>query len=153
MRWKGKSTMNSKYDSLKLENQLCFPLYACSKEVVKQYKPYLDHIDLTYTQYITMMVMWEGKQLTVKELGEYLYLDSGTLTPVLKKLESKGYVLRSRSKDDERNLIVTLTEQGERLKDEAYEIPMKVGQCVKLKPEEAKLLYQLLYKVLNGMSQ
>lgn len=153
MRWKGKNTMNSKYDSLKLENQLCFPLYACSKEVVKQYKPYLDQIDLTYTQYITMMVMWERKQLTVKELGEHLYLDSGTMTPVLKKLESKGYVLRSRSKDDERNLIVTLTEQGEKLKDEAYEIPMKVGQCVKLQPEEAKLLYQLLYKVLNGMSE
>lgn len=153
MKWKGNSAVNNKYDSLKLDNQLCFPLYACSKEVVKQYKPYLDEIDLTYTQYITMMVMWERKQLTVKELGEYLYLDSGTLTPVLKKLELKGYVFRSRSRDDERNLIVTLTESGEKLKDDALEIPIKVSQCVKLQPDEAKLLYQLLYKVLNGMSE
>lgn len=144
--------MDKKYDALKLENQLCFPLYACSKEVVKQYKPFLDEIDLTYTQYITMMVMWERKELTVKELGEYLYLDSGTLTPVLKKLESKGYVVRSRAKDDERNLIVTLTARGEELKDRAVTIPGKVGQCVKLQPEEAQTLYQLLYKILQEIS-
>lgn len=144
--------MDKKYDALKLENQLCFPLYACSKEVVKQYKPFLDEIDLTYTQYITMMVMWERKELTVKELGEYLYLDSGTLTPVLKKLESKAYVVRSRAKDDERNLIVTLTARGEELKDHAVAIPGKVAQCVKLQPEEAHTLYQLLYKILREIS-
>lgn len=94
--------MADKYDLLKLENQLCFPLYACSKEIVRRYKVYLDKLDLTYTQYIVMMVMWEDKELNVKELGDKLFLDSGTLTPVLKKLESKGYVTRERSKIDER---------------------------------------------------
>ena len=104
-----------KYDALKLEKQLCFPLYAVSKEIVKKYKPYLDELDLTYTQYITMMVMWEHKEMNVKELGEHLYLDSGTLTPVLKKLEQKGWVKRNRAKEDERVLIVTLTAEGEKL--------------------------------------
>ena len=103
-----------KYDALKLEKQLCFPLYAVSKEIVKKYKPYLDELDLTYTQYITMMVMWEHKEMNVKELGEHLYLDSGTLTPVLKKLEQKGWVKRNRAKEDERVLIVTLTAEGEK---------------------------------------
>ena len=95
-----------KYESLKLSNQLCFPLYACSKEIIRKYKPYLDDIDLTYTQYIAMMVLWEKKTVNVKLLGECLYLDSGTLTPVLKKLESKGYITRERSSEDERNLVV-----------------------------------------------
>lgn len=106
-----------KYDALKLENQLCFPLYAVSKEIVKRYKPFLDRLDLTYTQYITMMVLWEHRQMNVKELGEYLYLDSGTLTPVLKKLEQKGWIERTRARDDERVLIVTLTQEGDRLKE------------------------------------
>ena len=101
--------MSNEFDTLKLENQLCFPLYACSREIVKKYKPYLDELDLTYTQYITMMVMWERKQINVKELGECLFLDSGTLTPLLKKLEQKGWVTRQRAKSDERVLIVTLT--------------------------------------------
>ena len=144
--------MKNKYDILKLENQLCFPLYACAREVVKKYKPFLDKINLTYTQYITMMVMWERKELNVKELGEYLYLDSGTLTPVLKKLESKGYITRTRSKDDERNLLVRLTEQGGKLKEQAVEIPMQLEKCVKLTLEEAKELYKLLYKMLDNMA-
>ncbi|MCH5343674.1 MAG: MarR family transcriptional regulator [Acetatifactor sp.] len=139
-----------KYDCLKLENQLCFPLYACSKEIVRRYKPFLDELDLTYTQYITMMVMWEKKEMNVKELGSCLYLDSGTLTPVLKKLESKGYIARARSKFDERNLVLTITEEGEKLKDRAVEIPAKMGQCVHLKPDEATQLYQLLYKILGN---
>ncbi len=139
------------YDSLKLENQLCFPLYACAKEVVRKYKPYLDEIDLTYTQYITMMVLWEKKQMNVKELGSFLYLDSGTLTPVLKKLEAKGYVVRSRSKEDERNLEIHITEEGEALKDRAVTIPVQIGQCVKLSPEEAGQLHQLLRKLLGAM--
>lgn len=130
-----------KYDALKLEKQLCFPLYAVSKEIVKKYKPYLDELDLTYTQYITMMVMWEHKEMNVKELGEHLYLDSGTLTPVLKKLEQKGWVKRNRAKEDERVLIVTLTAEGERLRDKAVEIPQKVGGCVCLDQEEAASLY------------
>ena len=89
------------FDNLKLENQLCFPLYACSKEIIKRYKPFLGAIDLTYTQYITMMVLWDKKELTVKDLGKCLFLDSGTLTPLLKKLETKGYIDRKRSADDE----------------------------------------------------
>lgn len=138
-----------KDDLLKLENQLCFPLYACAKEVVKQYKPYLDEIDLTYTQYITMMVLWDRKSLNVKALGKYLYLDSGTLTPLLKKLEKQGYIKRERSVEDERNLIVTITEKGEELKKKAIEIPVKIGDCMKLPKEDAKVLYDILYRILN----
>ena len=141
--------MSDKYDCLKLENQVCFPLYACAKEVVRKYKPFLDQLDLTYTQYIAMMVMWDKKEMNVKELGEYLYLDSGTLTPVLKKLEVKGYVLRNRSKADERNLIVTITAEGEALKEKAVEIPGQIGKCIPLEPQEAAQLYGLLYKILG----
>ena len=140
--------MADKFDSLKLDNQLCFPLYACSKEIVRMYKPFLDDIDLTYTQYITMMVMWETEQINVKNLGERLYLDSGTLTPLLKKLEAKGYIARSRSKTDERNLIVTLTDEGRLLKQKAVCIPEKMAGCVHLTKEEAFELYRLLHKVL-----
>lgn len=143
--------MDGKYNALKLENQLCFPLYACSKEVVKRYKPFLDKLDLTYTQYITMMVMWEKKSINVKELGECLFLDSGTLTPLLKKLESKGYITRERSKSDERNLIVTITKKGEALRDDAVEVPAQMGKCVNLSSDEAKTLYMLLYKLLGEM--
>lgn len=142
-------TIADKYDSLKLKNQLCFPLYACSKEVVKKYKPFLDKIGLTYTQYITMMVMWECKELMVKEIGQCLYLDSGTLTPVLKKLEEKGLVRRERAKEDERNMIITITEAGEALKDQAVEIPAQIGACINLEPEEAMEMYRLLYKILG----
>ena len=143
---------NNKYESLKLENQLCFPLYACSKEVIRRYKPYLDKLDLTYTQYIAMMVMWEKKEVTVKELGKCLYLDSGTLTPVLKKLEEKNYVVRNRSKADERNLIVSITQEGEELQEQAVQIPVSLVACVNLEPQEAQQLYQLLYKLLDGLS-
>lgn len=142
--------MAERYDVLKLENQLCFPLYVCAKEVVKQYKPFLDKIDLTYTQYITMMALWERKQISVKELGEILFLDSGTLTPVLKKLEQKGYINRCRSKEDERVLQVSLTEQGEALKEEAVEIPAQIGGCISLEPQEAALLYKILHKLLDS---
>ncbi len=136
------------YERLKLENQLCFPLYACAKEVVRKYKPYLDEIGLTYTQFITMLVLWERKSINVKQLGEYLYLDSGTLTPLLKKLEAQGLVKRKRMVEDERNLLVELTIQGEELKDKAVDIPNKVGKCIGLTTKEATLLYNLLYKVL-----
>ncbi|MBQ8662730.1 MAG: MarR family transcriptional regulator [Eubacterium sp.] len=140
---------NSKYDVLKLENQLCFPLYACSREVIKNYRPYLDELDLTYTQYITMMVFWEHKKINVKELGKKLFLDSGTLTPVLKSLEAKGYVNRYRSTEDERVLIVEITEAGEALKEKAVAIPKTLASCVNLSPEESLQLYQLLYKLLR----
>ena len=139
----------SKYDVLKLENQLCFPLYACSKEIVKKYKPYLDEINLTYTQYITMLVLWEKESCNVKELGECLFLDSGTLTPLLKKLESKGYVVRSRSLEDERNLMINITPLGMELREKAIEIPEKVGTCISLEPKEAEFLYKILYKMLQ----
>ncbi len=135
-------------DTLKLENQLCFPLYACSKEVVKKYHPLLKKIDLTYTQYITMMVLWEQKDMNVKSLGEKLYLDSGTLTPLLKKLEKKGYIRRTRNTKDERNLIISITNKGEELKKACENIPKQIGGCIPLSKEESITLYQLLYKLL-----
>lgn len=140
---------NAKYDSLKLKNQLCFPLYAASREIIKQYKPFLDEIDLTYTQYIAMMVLWEKKSLTVKEMGELLYLDSGTLTPLLKKMESKGLLTRSRSTEDERSLNVVITDMGEQLKERALSVPEKIASCSRIEPEEAFTLYRILYKMLG----
>ncbi|MCR5053298.1 MAG: MarR family transcriptional regulator [Lachnospiraceae bacterium] len=144
---------NVKYDCLKLENQLCFPLYACAKEVVRKYKPILDKLDLTYTQYITMMVLWDKPDMNVKEIGDALYLDSGTLTPLLKKLEQKGYIKRTRSKADERSIDVTLTKKGEALKEKAIAVPGKIGKCVPLSEDEAKTLYQLLYKILRNSTE
>lgn len=137
------------YDVLKLKNQLCFPLYACARETIKNYKPHLDKLGLTYTQYITMLVLWEHKQMTVKELGVELYLDSGTLTPLLKKLEEKGLVNRKRSALDERNLIVSLTPAGEAMKDDAVGVPVELAKCVNLSHEETVTLYRLLYKLLG----
>ena len=140
-----------KYDNLKLENQLCFPLYVCSKEIIKKYKPFLDEIDLTYTQYITMMVLWNKEEINVTELGKYLYLDSGTLTPVLKKLENKGYIIRKRAKEDERNLIVSITEEGKNLRKKAKEVPSKIAKCINLEEKEALELYRILYKLLSNL--
>ena len=140
---------NSKYESLKLKNQICFPLYAASREIIKQYKPFLDEIDLTYTQYIAMMILWDKKTINVKQMGELLYLDSGTRTPLLKKLEAKGMLTRTRSKDDERNLDIAITSKGEQLKDKALTVPQKMAQCSKLEPEEAITLYRILYKILG----
>lgn len=123
---------NERYEALRLDNQLCFPLYACAKEIVRRYKPFLDEIDLTYTQYIVMMVLWEEREINVKELGSRLYLDSGTLTPVLKRLEQKGLITRQRDDKDERVLIVSITKEGDELKDKAVEIPVKMAGCVSL---------------------
>ena len=142
-----------KYDSLKLENQLCFPLYAAAREVIKQNHTPLDNIDLTYTQYITMMVFWQEKCLSVKELGQKLYLDSGTLTPVLKSLEAKGFVTRSRSIDDERIVIASVTEKGMSLRDSALAVPQQVAGCIRLEPSEAMQLYKLLYKILDSFGK
>lgn len=144
--------MTDQYDSLRLENQLCFPLYACSKEIIKAYKPYLDELDLTYTQYITMMVMWEHKELRVKEVGEKLFLDSSTLTPLLKKLEEKGYVTRRRSETDERDVFITITESGEALKEKALVVPERLASCVKLEPQKAAVLYQTLYEIIGTLT-
>lgn len=142
--------MKKNYDALKLENQLCFPLYAVSKEIVRRYKPFLDEIDLTYTQYITMMVLWESKQMSVKGLGEKLYLDSGTLTPLLKRLEQKGLLTRQRDSRDERILMVSITKSGEKLKEQAIKVPEKMMGCVPLEAEDAKELYQILHKMMDG---
>ena len=144
---------SDKYDALRLENQLCFPLYVCAKEIVKAYTPYLEKLGITYTQYITMMVMWEHKELRVKEIGGHLYLDSGTLTAVLKKLEEKGFVTRKRSEQDERGLVVTITPLGEELKDKAVDIPKQLGGCVALEPQKARELYDLLYEVIGKLTE
>ena len=142
---------DTRYEALKLENQLCFPLYACAREVVKKYKPFLDDIDLTYTQYVTMMVLWEKPSVTSKEIGERLHLDSGTLTPVIKKLAEKGLVTRARSAEDERNLVVALTDAGLALRDRAACIPDQMGKCICLSPEDAGTLYRILYQLLGSM--
>ena len=142
-----------KYDSLKLENQLCFPLYACSKEITRRYKPFLSKLDLTYTQYITMMVLWETHELSVKELGDKLFLDSGTLTPLLKKLETKGYLTRNRSVKDERNLIIKVTDKGMALREEALSVPQEIRSCVILTDDEAAALFKLLQSFMNTIEQ
>lgn len=140
---------NSKYDSLKIDRQLCFPLYAASREIIRTYRPFLDRLGLTYTQYITMMVVWEYRKISAKELGEKLFLDSGTLTPVLKCLEGKGYIKRNRSPDDERLLMIEITDDGDELKEQALFVPAEMTKCVKLTKEEAMTLYSLLYKLLD----
>lgn len=142
--------MSDKYDVLKLDNQLCFPMYAVSKEIVRRYTPFLNEIDLTYTQYIAMMVMWEHKQLSVKELGKKLFLDSGTLTPLLKNLEKKGLVTRERSKLDERVLVVSITDDGMKLREKAVEVPEKIAGCVHIDEEEAIQLFTIVRKLLDN---
>ena len=138
------------YNSLKLCNQVCFPLYACSKELVRQYGPYLKDLDLTYTQYITMMVLWEEGKVSVRDLGRKLHLDSGTLTPLLKKLESKGYLKRERSTVDERVVIACITEEGRKLKRAAAKVPQAMSKEITDFPmEDAQELYRLLYKLIG----
>ena len=136
------------FNELKLENQLCFPLYACSRSIVNMYTPFLKPLGLTYTQYIVFLVLWEQDGITVGELGTKLHLDNGTITPLLKKMQDKGYVTRQRSTSDERVVIVSLTDKGRALRTEAMRIPAEIGQCVPLTTEEADTLYELLYKIL-----
>ena len=142
--------MKNNEDHLKLENQLCFPLYAAARKIVGSYTPFLKPLGLTYTQYIVMMVLWDSDSITVGGLGEKLHLDSGTLTPLVKKLEKAGYISRSRSKDDERVVIISTTEEGLSLKNKVMDIPGIVAECVPLSAEEAMTLYGLLYKILEG---
>ena len=141
--------MEEKYEALKLKNQICFPLYAVSNKIIRTYKPLLDKLDLTYTQYITMMVLWEKKQVNEKTLGECLFLKSNTLAPLLKKLETKGYIIKTRNKDDERKLIISITEKGEKLKERAINVPILMASQMKLAPEKAEMLYQILYELLK----
>ncbi len=141
--------MMEKYDALRLEHQLCFPLYAASRAVVKMYFPYLEKIGLTYTQYVAMMVFWEEQEVSAKHLGERLFLDSGTVTPLLKSLEAKGLVVRARSKEDERVLMACVTEAGMALREQAVTIPENVASCMKLPAKDAQELYRILYEVLG----
>ena len=145
--------MDNKYDPLKLSNQLCFPLYVAAKKVVRAYKPYLNELDLTYTQYITMTVIWEHKKLRIKEVDEYLYLDSGTLTPLIKRLEEKGYVTRRRSAADERDLIVTIMDKGNALREKAVHVPEQLGRCIELDSQKAKAIYDILYEVIGKLTK
>ena len=141
--------MTDKYASLRLKNQLCFPLYAVSNLITRKYKPLLDKLDLTYTQYIVMMVLWEEKQVNEKFLCEALCLKTNTLTPLLKKLEEKGYVKKDKDESDERNLVITLTREGEKLQDKALRVPECISREFHLTSEEASELYRVLYKILD----
>jgi len=143
--------MEKEYEMLKLDNQLCFPLYAASRRVVGLYTPYLKPLGLTYTQYIALMVLWEEKNITTGELCRRLYLDSGTLNPMLKKLSDKGFVTRQRSSEDERVIIISITEKGMDLREKLREVPAKIGNCVKLSEEDMKEMYSLLYKILKNI--
>lgn len=143
--------MDHELDALQLNSQLCFPLYACAKEVVRRYTPYLEPLGLTYTQYITMLVLWEHKHMRSRQIGELLLLDSGTLTPVLKRLEEKGYLTRCRASDDERNLWVCITEEGEALREQAKNIPSQVACQVSFSEEDAKQLHELLHRLLEKL--
>ena len=141
--------MEDRYAALRLQNQLCFPLYAVSNMITRKYKPLLDKLDLTYTQYIVMMVLWEKKQVNEKLLCQALFLKSNTVAPLLKKLEAKGYIEKAKDASDERNLVITLTEAGEKLRDDALCVPETIAQEFHLAPEEAMGLYQVLYKMLD----
>lgn len=140
----------TKYDKLKLDNQLCFPIYACSRAVIRRYGPILREINLTYTQYITMLVFWEYGTVSMKTLCSKLRLDSGTLTPVLKSLEAKKYIERHRSDADERMLVCSVTAEGMKLREKAADVPEAMGSCVPLTAEEASVLYNALYKILDA---
>ena len=134
---------------MKLENQLCFPLYAAARSVTSMYTPWLKKLGLTYTQYIVFLVLWEKDGIPVGEICEKLMLDNGTVSPLLKKMEQAGYIRRARSAEDDRVVVISLTEQGRNLQEQAKEIPEKVGGCVDLPPEKAQKLYELLYELLD----
>lgn len=142
--------MSGRYEALRLKNQLCFPLYAVSNLITRKYKPLLERVDLTYTQYIVMMVLWEEEKVNEKFLCEALCLKSNTVTPLLKKLEDKGYIRKEKSRDDERNLVITLTETGKKLQDKALCVPEEIAREFSLSPDEAGVLYRLLYKMLDA---
>ena len=138
-----------KYDSLLLKNQLCFPTYAVSNKIIRKYKPFLDKLDLTYTQYIVMLVMWEKSEVNEKELCETLRLNTNTLAPLLKRLKEKGYISINKDKKDKRNLVIKLTSQGILLKEKAVDVPPSIAQEFNLSEEEANFLYKILYKILD----
>lgn len=135
------------YEQLKLSNQLCFPLYAISKEIIRQYSPFLDKLGLTYPQYLVMLTLWEFGEQTVGEIGDKLHLDSGTLTPLLKRLQAKNLVERTRSQTDERTVIIALTNQGRALEHQAVEIPQQVANCLTLTTEEVVVLQKIARQI------
>ena len=143
-------TVKNEFDPLLLDNQLCFPLYACSRKVVNLYTPYFQPLGITYTQYIVFLVLWERDGVSVRELGQRLYLDSGTLTPLLKKMEEAGFVTRERSRDDGRVVLVHLTEKGRALREKCAGIPLRLGGCLPLSAEEAQTLHSLLHRLLDA---
>ena len=138
------------HEIMRLENQLCFPLYAAARNVTGLYTPWLKPLGLTYTQYIVFLVLWERDGLTVSEICERLMLDNGTLSPLLKKMEQAGYIERKRCREDDRVVVVTLTEEGKALQEKAKDVPEKVAGCIKLPPEKAQMLYSLLYELLDN---
>ena len=145
--------MEARYESLRLKNQLCFPIYLCAKELVRRYQPMLDKLDLTYTQYVVMMYLWEADSGSARDLSRALLLDPSTLTPVLKKLEQKDYVARARDPRDERSLIITLTDRGAALRERALDIPARMGDCLGLTPDEGVALGTLIAKALKNIEK
>ena len=141
---------SGKYSCLRLQNQLCFPLYAASREILRNYTPLLKELDLTYTQYIVLMVLWEEKIVSVGDLGNRLFLDTGTLSPLLKSMEKKSLLKRTRDSADERIVKISITAEGEKLKEKAVTIPEKIGGCLKISKDEAESLYKILYKILSN---
>lgn len=138
----------SGFECLELENQLCFPLYVCSKEIIRRYRPFLEELDLTYPQYITMLALWEYGEMSVKQLGSKVYLDSGTLTPLLNKLEDKGYVSRRRGEEDWKLVMISLTDDGIALRERAKKVPESLGACIPLDQKDAAELYRILRKLM-----
>ena len=138
------------HEAMKLSNQLCFPLYAASRSVISLQTPYLKELDLTYTQYIVFLVLWEKDGITVGEMCNRLMLDNGTLSPLLKKMQQAGYIKRTRSEEDDRIVLITLTDEGRALQEKAKDVPRNIAGCVDLSPEKAKMLYSLLYELLEN---
>ena len=141
------------HEAMKLKNQLCFPLYAAARNVTNLYTPYLRPLGLTYTQYIVFLALWEKDGITVGELCDTLMLDNGTISPLLKKIQQAGYIERTRSERDDRVVVITLTEAGKALQDQAKDVPMKVASCLALPPEKAQKLYALLYELLDNQKE
>ena len=148
-----KKITKDRYESIRLKNQLCFPLYACSKEIIRQYRKPLEKLGLTYTQYVVMMVLWEDGGMTEGDLGKKVYLDSGTLAPLLKRMEKQGIINRVRPDDNERKLFISLTEKGEAMKEQALDVPKAMNGCIDLPENELKELKRLLDKAVSGMSK
>ena len=146
-----KQNSGTEYPQLQLDGQLCFPLYACARKVINAYTPLLKPLGLTYTQYLVMLEMWEKEKEKVGDLCRRLYLDCGTITPMLKKMEESGWLTRCRCKEDERVVYVALTEKGRALREQVKDVPLQVGQCVSLPKEDAFELYRLLHKLLDAM--